>query len=148
MMIRSPGTGDVTTFLYWMELVYQDGLVAGYSKVVSLHVNYFYPALSVAILYIARVFGNTVALSPLMSFKAAILIFQLFSTGIMLVLSGSYWVAAAFNASLLLCGVGLGYMDVCVAPSLILAFWAFQSRRDLLGTAMFFVACLTKWQPL
>jgi hypothetical protein len=83
-----------------------------------------------------------------MSFKVVILTFQLLSTGVILLLSGSYWVAAAFNASLLLCGVGLGYMDVCVAPFLILAFWAFKSRRDVLGTAMFLIACLTKWQPL
>lgn len=148
MMIHSPGTGDVTTFLYWAEIVYQDGLVAGYSKVVSLHANYFYPPLSVAILYVVRAFGNAVELSPLMSFKVVILTFQLLSTGVVLLLSGSYWVAAAFNASLLLCGVGLGYMDVCVAPFLILAFWAFKSRRSVVGTAMFLVACLTKWQPL
>jgi hypothetical protein len=148
MMIHSPGTGDVTTFLYWAEIVYQDGLVAGYSKVVSLHANYFYPPLSVMILYVARAFGNAAELSPLMSFKVVILTFQLLSTGVVLLLSGSYWVAAAFNASLLLCGIGLGYMDVCVAPFLILAFWAFKSRRSVLGTAMFLVACLTKWQPL
>jgi hypothetical protein len=143
MMIRSPGTGDVTVFLKWTEAVYQDGLVAGYSKVGSL-----YPPLSFAILYIARSFGNAVGLSPLMSFKVMILTFQLVSTGIILLLSGGYWVAAALNASLLLSGVGLGYMDVCFAPPLILAFWAFQSRRNVLGTALFLIAGLIKWQPL
>jgi len=136
------------TFLYWTEIVYQNGLFAGYSKIVSLHANYFYPPLGIAILYFARALGNAVELTPLMSFKIIILIFQLFSTGVILLRSRSYWFAAAFNASLLLCGVGLGYMDVCVAPSLILAFWAFQSRRDVLGTAMFLIACLIKWQPL
>jgi hypothetical protein len=39
-------------------------------------------------------------------------------------------------------------MDVCVAPFLILAFWAFQSRRDMLGAALFLIASLIKWQPL
>jgi hypothetical protein len=99
-------------------------------------------------LYIARAFGNAVGSSPLMSLKVTILTLQLVSTGIILLLSGSYWVAAAFNASLLLSGVGLGYMDVCVAPPLIAAFWAFQSRRNVLGTALFLIACLTKPQPL
>jgi hypothetical protein len=83
-----------------------------------------------------------------MSFKVTILIFQLLSTSVILLLSRSYWVAAALNASLLLSGVGLGYMDVCVAPFLILAFWAFQSRRDVLGAALFLITCLIKWQPL
>ncbi len=122
MMIHSPGTDDVTFFLDWTEVVYQNGLVAGYSKVISgLHSNE-YPPVSFAILYIARAFGNGVGVSPLMSFKVAILTFQLVSTGIILLLFGSYWVAGAFNASLLLSGVGLGYMDVCVAPPLIAAF--------------------------
>jgi hypothetical protein len=147
MMIRSRGTVDVTTFLYWTEIVYQNGLVAGYSKIIS-DLHFFYPPLSATILYIARAFGNAVGLSPLGSFKVTILMFQLLSTGVILLLSGSYWVAAALNASLLLCGVGLGYMDVCVAPFLIVAFGAFQSRRDVLGTALFLVACLIKWQPL
>jgi hypothetical protein len=89
-----------------------------------------------------------VGLSPLMSYKVTILTFQLVSTGIILLLSGSYWVAAAFNASLLLSGVGLGYMDVFIVPPLIAAFWAFQSRRNVLGTAFFLISCLTKWQPL
>src|SRR5262249_21282021 len=31
---------------------------------------------------------------------------------------------------------------------LIAAFWAFQSKRHVLGAALFLVACLTKWQPL
>ena len=147
IMIRSPGTEDVTTFLYWTELVYQNGLVAGYSKIIS-DLHFFYPPLSATILYIARAFGKALELSPLMSFKVTILTFQLLSTGVILLLSSSYWVAAALNASLLLSGVGLGYMDVCVAPFLILAFWAFQSRRDVLGAALFLIACLIKWQPL
>jgi hypothetical protein len=74
--------------------------------------------------------------------------FQLISTGIILAISGSYWVAAALNATLLLSGVGLGYMDVCIAPPLIAAFWAYQAKRNVLGTALFLIASLTKWQPL
>jgi hypothetical protein len=146
MLVRSPGTVDVTTFLNWTEVVYENGLVAGYSKVVSVWSEY--PPISFAILYIARAFGNTMGLSPLISFKVTILTFQLMSTGMILLLFGSYWVAAAFNASILLSGVALGYMDVCVAPPLIAAFWAFRDRRNVLGTALFLIACLTKFQPL
>jgi hypothetical protein len=146
MLVRSPGTVDVTTFLNWTEVVYENGLVAGYSKVVSVWSEY--PPISFAILYIARAFGNTMGLSPLISFKVTILTFQLMSTGMILLLSGNYWVAAAFNASILLSGVALGYMDVCVAPPLIAAFWAFRERRNVLGTALFLIACLIKFQPL
>jgi hypothetical protein len=147
MMIHSPGTSDVPLFLNWMEVVYQNGLVSGYSKVMS-GLRADYPPLSYAILYMARAFGNAVGLSPLMSFKVTILTFQLVSAGIILLLSGSYWIAAAFNACLLLSGVGLGYMDVLVAPSLIAAFWAVRLKRNVLGAGLFLIACLTKWQPL
>jgi hypothetical protein len=130
-----------------MEIVYQNGLIGGYSKVISsLHGDY--PPVSYAILYIARTSSNAVGLPILISFKVTILMFQLVSAGIILLLSGSYWIAAAFNGSLLLSGVGLGYMDVYVAPTLIAAFWSFQLRRNVLGTTFFLIACLTKWQPL
>jgi hypothetical protein len=142
IMIHSPGTGDVSSALNWTEVVYQNGLVAGYSKVVSSP-DGDYPPVSYAILYMARAFGTAVGLSPLMSFKVTLLTYQLVSASIVLLLSRSYWVAAAFNASLLLSGIGLGYMDVCVAPPLIAAFWAFQSRRNVLGTALFLIASLT-----
>jgi len=141
MMVRSPGTGDVASFLGWTEAVYQNGLVDGYSKVAD-----GYPPLSFTILYVARAFGNAVGLSPLISFKVMILTFQLVSTGIVLLLCGSYWIAAAFNGSILLSGVGLGYMDVCVAPFLITAFWSFRFRHHVLGTALYLIACLIKWQ--
>ena len=102
-----------------------------------------------AILYVAlAIFGSAVGLSPFISFAIVIVTFQLVSVGIILLLSCSYWIAAAFNASLLLGGVALGYMDVFVAPSLIAAFWAFKMRRNVLGAAFFLIACLTKWQPL
>jgi hypothetical protein len=143
MMIHSPGTDDVPLFLNWMEVVYQNGLVGGYSKVIS-GLGADYPPVSYVILYMARAFGNAVGLSPLLSFKVTILTFQLVSAGIILLLSGSYWIAAAFNASLLLSGVGLGYMDVLVAPSLIAAFWAFRLKRNVLGAAFFLIACLTR----
>jgi hypothetical protein len=46
MIVRSPGTSDVTDFfLNWTEAVYQNGLVDGYSKVAD-----GYPPLSFAIL--------------------------------------------------------------------------------------------------
>jgi hypothetical protein len=123
--------------------MYREGLVVGYAEVGSE-----YPPISLAILYASRTLGDMVGLSPPMSIKIAILTFQLMATGLILLLSGSYWIAAAFNGSILLSAVGLGYMDACFAAPLIAAFWAFRARRDVLGTALFLLACLVKWQPL
>src|SRR4051794_7824322 len=143
MMIHSPGTYDVRTLLRWTDAVYQNGLVAGYAEVRSE-----YPPISFAILYASRALAETVGLSPATMYKATILICQIVSTAIILTFSGSFWTAAAFNGSIFLDAVCLGYMDVCFAPPLIAAFWAFQLRRNVLGTALFLLACLIKWQPL
>ena len=62
MMIRSPGTIDVPLFLNWQEVVYQDGLIAGYTKVID-HYLADYPPLSYAILYCARAFGEAMQTS-------------------------------------------------------------------------------------
>ena len=103
MMIRSPGTIDVPLFLDWTEVVYQDGLIAGYTKVID-HYRADYPPLSYAILYCARAFGEAMGMPPLLSFKVSLLAFQLISAVLILMLSGSCWIASAFNASLLLSG--------------------------------------------
>ena len=127
--------------------MYQNGLISGYSKVISgLHADY--PPISYAILYVARFFGNELGLPSVMSFKVTIFLFQLTSAAIVLLLSNSYWIAVALNGSLLLSSVGLGDMDIFVAPSLIGALWAFQLDRKVLGSEFFLIACLTKWQPL
>lgn len=151
MMIRSPGTSDVALFLKQTDTVYQSGLAAGYSNILINQYccgGFEYPPGHYANLYVARALGNAVGLSPLISFKVLILIFQLVSAGIILLISGDFWVAAALNASFLLSAVGLGYTDIFFAPWLIVAFWAFQSKRYLSGTALFLIACFTKWQPI
>jgi hypothetical protein len=151
-MIRSPGTTDVYIFRNWMNTVYENGLAGGYSNIIlsgpEEGSGRDYPPGSFAVLYVARTLGDAVGLPPGGSFKVAILIFQLISAGLILLISRDVWVAAAFNASILLSGVCLGYMDVCFAPGLIAAFWAFQSKRNVLGTTLFLIACLIKWQPL
>jgi hypothetical protein len=119
MMIRSPGTSDVALFLEQTDAVYQSGLAAGYSNILINQYccgGFEYPPGHYANLYVARALGNAVGLSPLISFKVLILIFQLVSAGIILLISGDFWVAAALNASFLLSGVGLGYTDIFFAP--------------------------------
>ena len=145
-MIRSPGTSDVPVFLEEMGAVYRNGLAYGYSA--DFRWSGDFPPVGYAILYAAGALGNAVGLPPLMSFKVMIFAFQLISTGMVLLLSGDFWIAAGFCASILLSSVALGYMDVFVAPFLIGAFWAFQLKRNVLGAASYMIAFLIKWQPL
>jgi hypothetical protein len=142
-MLHSPGTYDVLTYLKWADAVYGRDFVAGYAEVKSE-----YPPGAFAILYAARGVADLAGVAQVTSLKAAILAFQLASAGLVLLLSRSWWVAAAFNFSVLLAAVCLGYLDICFAPPLIAAYWAFQARRNVLGAAFFLLACLVKWQPL
>jgi hypothetical protein len=152
MMIRAPGTSDVWVWRDWMNTVYQDGLVQGYSHVIASASGEpsggDYPPVSFVILYLTRIFGDMIGLPQRGSIKVLVLTFQLLSAGLILFISRDVWTAAAFNTSILVFSVGLGYLDICLAPWLILAFWAFQSERHVLGTAFFLLACLIKWQPL
>jgi hypothetical protein len=152
MMIRAPGTSDVLVWRDWMNTAYQDGLVQGYSHVIESAFGEpgggDYPPVSFAILYLTRIFGDIIGLPQRGSIKVLILIFQFLSAGLILLISRDVWMAAAFNTSILVFSVCLGYLDVCLAPWLILAFSAFRSERHVLGTAFFLLACLIKWQPL
>jgi hypothetical protein len=44
--------------------------------------------------------------------------------------------------------VALGYIDIFVAPSLLLSLWALKERRLTLFAVFYVLAFLTKWQPL
>src|SRR5438045_2934812 len=105
MMLRSPGTEDVGAWHEWMNIVYQDGLVNGYSKIILSASEQpsggDYPPISFAILYLARILGDTVALPPQDTIKILVLVFQLVSVGVVLLISHDLWLAAAFNGSIL-----------------------------------------------
>jgi uncharacterized membrane protein len=159
LLLPSPGTGDVGIFLVWMRVVHEQGLLDGYASVVANFPRGLveglattgggeYPPLAYVILYAARHLGELAGLTPFASFKLALFVFHWSSVALVLVLSGSLLLAAAFSASILLSGIGLGYMDICLAPWLIGAFWMIRSGRPVLGLGLFMVSVLVKWQPL
>ena len=143
-LIHSPGTSDVSGYwLRWMRHIDGLGPVAAY---VTAETDY--PPGSFLILYLAHLLGDAAGCETLTALKTTIFVFQLLSTGLVLVMSGSPMLAAAFNASVMLNGIGLGYLDLFFAPPLLAAFWALRCGRPVLGTLLFGISCLTKWQPL
>src|SRR5882724_9732422 len=78
MMTRSPGLTDdrapngaiLSTSHKWSDMLYQNGLVGGYSKIASSEPGVVYPPVSCAILYVARTLGDAVELPPQNSIKA------------------------------------------------------------------------------
>lgn len=158
-LLPAPGTLDVGVFLSWMEVVREEGLFAGYASVVANFPRGLieglgnvgggeYPPLAYAILYAAGTFGDFAGLTPFQSFKLALLVSHWAAVILVLVISRDFLVATAFSAAILLSGVALGYMDVCLAPWLIAAFWMVRSGYPLVGLGLFMVSVLVKWQPL
>ena len=57
-------------------------------------------------------------------------------------------VASLMHLSLTLNVMGLGYIDIYFAPTLILALWALERGRWFWFSLLFTVTCLVKWQPV
>jgi hypothetical protein len=143
-LIGSPGTTDVGAFwLPWMRHIDSLGPGAAYAVAES-----DYPPLSFVMLHWAQQLGEALGWDPLTALKTTIFGVQLLSTGLVLAISGSPVLAAGFNAAVTLNGVGLGYLDLFVAPTLLGAFWALRDGRPVLGMLLFGLSALTKWQPL
>jgi hypothetical protein len=143
-LIDSPGTTDVGAFwLPWMRHIDSLGPGAAYAVAES-----DYPPLSFLLLQATQQFGEALGWEPLAALKTIIFGVQLLAAGLVLAISGSPMLAAAFNASVTLNGMGLGYLDLFVAPTLLGAFWALRKGRPVLGTLLFSLSALTKWQPL
>jgi hypothetical protein len=144
MLFHSPGSEDVRKYwLPWMAHIENAGLIAGYTLAET-----DYPPLSFAALSLAQVIGQGIGWDDFTALKATILGFQLLSTFLVLAVSGNVLLAAAFNAGVILSGVGLGYLDLFFAPTLIGAFWALRRNQPVLGVLLFGITCMIKWQPL
>ncbi|GGC32593.1 hypothetical protein GCM10011504_08490 [Siccirubricoccus deserti] len=143
-LIGSPGTTDVGLYwLPWMNHIDSLGTGAAYAAAES-----DYPPLSFVILRFAHHLGQVMDWDALTALKTTIFLVQLLSTGLVLAISGSPMLAAAFSAGVTLNGMGLAYLDLFVAPTLLGAFWALREGRPVLGTLLFGLSALTKWQPL
>lgn len=142
-VIHSPGTTDVLIWKRWMANLDAFGLAAGFQ---ANHADY--PPYSSVILFsanrIARVFG----VGAFGAIKLSILVFLILTSVLFWLWTRDIILTLVLHVSLLLNSVALGYIDIFVAPSLILALWALQKRHWLAFAIFYSTACLTKWQPL
>jgi hypothetical protein len=142
LLLRSPGTTDVTLFMGWIDTILHNGIVAAYST------GGDYPPLGGVILLLVAKIAAFCSIDIFLSFKislvAALVCGTLCFWGWTLdaALTGLLAVSLYFN------GVALGYIDTYLAPTLILSLWALQRKKIALFSALFAVSCLIKWQPL
>ena len=142
-LLGSPGTSDTKTWSAWMAAAASQGVVAGYASNVT-----DYPPLAMTILGGVHGVAALTGLDPFLAFKLSLLVALWASAGIVLAWTRRPLVANAMHAALLLNAIGLAYLDVYAAPTLLLALWALHRDRLAWFSVLFAVSCLTKWQPL
>jgi Gpi18-like mannosyltransferase len=144
----SPGTGDVRIWKKWSRNTQALGLVEGYRANDS-----DYPPLSSAILHgvarLARLFpSETSKPFSFAAFKLSLFAFLL-ATGLIFWMWTQNFAAAIFlQLSLILNSVALGYLDIYVAPPLLLALWALKANKISRFSFLYTIACLIKWQAI
>jgi glycosyl transferase family 87 len=142
-LFHAPGTGDVDLWRRWMTNVHDLGLRAGYAANLA-----DYPPGSSILLLGATRMADGFGLKRLAALKLSLFAFLWLTAVLVGLWSRSVRLAAATAFALMLNSVGLGYLDVYFAPTLVLALWALATRRYALFSVAFSLSCLTKWQPV
>jgi len=142
-LIPTPGTGNMDTWVRWINEAIDLGLVDAYS------LNHdTYPPLTLVILFGVGKISQLLNIWIYTAIKGTIAAFLLLTTLLTL------WATKDLLLSLLLLGgvlinsVALGHLDIFFAPTLVLALWALKEKRLVLFTIAFCFSFLTKWQPL
>ena len=142
--ISSPGTGDVSIWETWMAKIANDGLIKAFAYTIGTD----YPPLAVVILWAVVGVAHTFGTTQFFILKCSLLLFLLITSG------GFYWftrnfvLTAAFELSLVLSSVALGYLDIYFAPFLIAGLFLIQRGKFSLGFLFYAISCSIKWQPL
>jgi hypothetical protein len=144
LALRFPGTPDVPGWVWWMDLAAQHGPIRGYG-----YQHFPYPPGSFELMWLfSLVWGRTYIAA-----KVCILGFWCATAVVTLLtarrLNAPLWlgVALAVNPAILLNGPFLGFLDILIAPFLLLALLT-ATKRPFISGILFGVAPLLKWQPI
>jgi hypothetical protein len=159
ILLPSPGTIDVDTFLHWGDEIHRSGFRAGYAAIVSRWEATFlgqdwgqrggeYPPIGIALLGLNAAIADVLQVSHLLVFKTALFVFTLVATAAIGAVTRSLAVATAFHAITMLATAGLGYTDMMTAPFVIATLAATRAERPIGAVLWFACAVLVKWQVL
>jgi hypothetical protein len=141
--LHSPGTSDVDIWERWARNADQQGLKAGFAANRA-----DYPPLTTALLFCAVRFFGIFGAFTFLAIKISITLFLFLTSFLFWLWTKDLAAVLILHTALILNSVALGYTDIYVAPSLVLALWALKERRLRPFSIFYTLACLTKWQPL
>jgi len=138
------GTSDVSDV--WLHLISQLttlGPIHGYAATAA-----DYPPGSYAILWMVGTLAHGTGVVPLTVLKITTCVFLLATALLVAIASQRPWLGTATLGALALSAPALMYLDIFVAPFIVIAIWAAIRGRTALMLALVTSACLMKWQPL
>jgi hypothetical protein len=138
--LHSPGTGDVNYWVEWIQAMERDGFIAGYIPV--------YPPMAWVLLQGVAFSYHALNIEMFLAIKWSLVVFLLLTSGIFLLWTRNLLLTALLHLSLILSSVSLGYLDIWLAPTILLAFWALKERKIFLFSVLFTISCLIKQTPL
>jgi hypothetical protein len=142
-LIPTPGTGNMDTWVRWIDEANDLGLLKDYS------LNHdTYPPLTLVILFGVGKLSAWLNIWIYTAIKATIAAFLLLTTLVTLWATKDLLLSLLLLGGLLINSVALGHLDIFFAPTLVLALWALKEKRLVLFTIAFCLSFLTKWQPL
>jgi hypothetical protein len=137
--LHSPGTGDVSYWISWIETMERDGFVAGYVPV--------YPPMAWVILQGVAFSYHALNIEMFLAIKWSLVFFLLLTSGVFLLWTRDLLLTAFLHLSLILSSVAQGYLDIWLAPTILLAFWALKERKIFLFSVFYTFSCLIKQPP-
>jgi len=137
------GTGDIDTWERWAHHADVYGMAAGYAANTA-----DYPPYSSVILLAALRVSRSLGGDTFSAIKSALLLGLCLTSLFFWLWTKNFWLAVVLHLSLLLGSVGLSYLDIFFAPSLILSLWALKEQKLTWFAIFYSLACLTKWQPI
>ncbi len=143
VLLQAPGTVDTPIWLEWMDVLHAHGLMAGYPLP-----RPEYPPLSFVLLWLVERCGHALGLDHFLALKLSLLGALWLSSAVVWAWTRHAGFAALTQAALLLNAVGLGYLDVYGAPTLLACLWALSAGRPLVAAVALSLSILAKWQPL
>lgn len=145
--LYSPGTEDITIWLYWIDEISSYGLIAGFAHVGGAF-PHDYPPLAFAMLAAISRCADALGTSAFVVLKWSLLLFLFATSGCFYWFTRNVVLTAALEFTLLLSSVALGYLDIWFAPLLIAGLFCLQRGNLMLGVLLFTISCFIKWQPL
>jgi hypothetical protein len=141
LLLRAPGTYDVTTFLEWMHIIVRDGIPLGYAH--SLDVQ---PPFYAVLFYFIGHTAQLLSLSPFAGYKLSLLLAWLLTGGALALWTRNVWTLCLALLGFLLGALGLGYFDIFLAPLLLLSLHFLRRDRLVLFAIFFVLFAATKAQ--